>query len=1371
MPRIDLSGPVPPVVRRLRIATICAVLTLIAFAQEPGKLSRDTKLDLYVAPAEFLGRALHAWDPTRAFGGMQNQAYGYLFPMGPFYALAHGAGVPMWVAQRAWMALLLCVAFLGMLRLCTALGVGGPVTRVVAALAFALSPRVATTLGPLSSEILPLCVAPWALLPLVRPTGRGGVRGTAARSALAILCAGGVNAVATLAVCIPPALWLLTRRRSREHLRLTGWWVAAVSAACLWWAVPLLVLGRYSFPFLDYIETSTVTTGGTSLPEILRGTSHWLGGLVAEGGPWWRGGWTVKTNSLVVLYSLVLAGLGIWGLASHRLRERAFLVACLFAGCLIVGFGYAGSGGPLFGGAERALLDGVLAPFRNVHKFDLVLRVPLAVGLCHALSVVGLPAVRGLRRGMGVLAVAVVATPFVFGQIVPSGAYTSVPAYWSDAARWLSSHGPTHRALLLPASSFGEYKWGRPMDEPMGPLMTTPWAVRDQIPLGAEGSIRVMDAVEERIAAGTGSPGLAVYLGRAGVRFVVVRNDLDWPRLGATQPALVHQALARSGGFRLAASFGPGVAAVPPGSQQVGDHGRDTLYRAVEIFEVTGAPSLVQSYPAGDVVGVTGGPESLLPADDHALVLGKATVLDGDPQAQAVTPARVLVGDGMRKREVNFGAASENASATLAPGERTVQDRRATDYLPFPGIARTSATYPGVAAVRASSSAADPTAFRIRGREYHPGAAVDGNRDSVWISGAGRAVGQWWEARLARPTAVPGIEVDVLDTSLFGGTPSLLRIATSSGSFTVSVTGDGRPIRVNLGQTRTSFVRLTVAALTEGSDPEGLVGLREVRLAGVDTTRRIAAARSSPGGDRPTAVVLAREPGARTACVQTPGYHACGPQAARLGEEEGPFAREFTTVGGGPADLAVTLTPRPGTALTTALLRSLLPAGVTVSVSSSLVPETAAGAVSLLDGDRSTVWLASHADTAPYVDVRWTGRREVDRVLVQTTAVAGASRPTSILVTARGETRHATITPAGVASFPALTTDRLRITFPDPAPVLTVDPRFGQQAFMPLGLASLTVPAVWETEAGPRVVTVPCGGAPTVELDGTPLRTAVTADLRAVVRGEAVAATVCDAVPATSAGRHVLSAPDTGAWRVQGALLRPRAWEPAEPTAHRGVSVVDWSATHRTLRVAAGGETLLAVAENANAGWHATLEGQDLTPVRLDGWRQGWLLPAGAGGDVVLDYGPQGAYAVGLVGGALAVLLLLVAAVRPVRRARIVAPPAPAGVTRTWLVVAAATPVLAGGLWGLAAVALTLGVVAGARRWDRFDAAAVVRTALAAALVALAVAATGAVQGWLPWAPYTGLPSQLVALAALALLAAAAGLSRSRGAAAGASRS
>jgi arabinofuranan 3-O-arabinosyltransferase len=100
----------------------------------------------------------------------------------------------------------------------------------------------------------------------------------------------------------------------------------------------------------------------------------------------------------------------------------------------------------------------------------------------------------------------------------------------------------------------------------------------------------------------------------------------------------------------------------------------------------------------------------------------------------------------------------------------------------------------------------------------------------------------------------------------------------------------------------------------------------------------------------------------------------------------------------------------------------------------------------------------------------------------------------------------------------------------------------------------------------------------------------------------------------------------------------------AEKTRPRSVSVEAWGPVTRALRIGAGPAAVLTTSENWNAGWHATMAGHRLTPVRLDGWRQGWRVPGGPGGRIRLTFGPARPFRSGLIAGAAGVLLVLVLA-------------------------------------------------------------------------------------------------------------------------------
>src|SRR6476661_5491695 len=490
----------------LRAAGYAAVLTALAFIQGAGLMVADTKFDLLVAPGRFLARGLRLWDPNAAFGQVPDQSYGYVWPMGPFFALGHLVDMPPWMIQRLWWALLLCVAFFGMLRLCERLMLGSELTRVVAAFAFVLTPRLTTLVGVVSVEVWPMALAPWVLLPLVRGSKEGSVRRAAALSALVVATCGGVNAVAVAAVLPLGVIWILTRAAGPRKWRLLGWWVLFTGLATAWWLGPLLVLGRYSPPFLDYIENATITTVPTGLARTLLGTSDWVAYFAGIDYP---AGQHLVTTPFLIFDAAGLVALGLVGIVLRGNPHQRFLTLGLVVGVTRVGFGYSGDLAGWWAADRTGVLDGALAPFRNLHKFDVVLRIPLVLGLAHAMRV--LPA---LLRGAGarpalrvvqvatVMALVALALPWAQDEIAPRAGVTAVPRYWSQAADYLAAEDDGSVSLELPASAFGVYDWGNVHDDVMQGLADSPWAVRHVIPLAQPGNVVFLDAVTRVVESG-----------------------------------------------------------------------------------------------------------------------------------------------------------------------------------------------------------------------------------------------------------------------------------------------------------------------------------------------------------------------------------------------------------------------------------------------------------------------------------------------------------------------------------------------------------------------------------------------------------------------------------------------------------------------------------------------------------------------------------------------------------------------------------------------------------------------------------------------------------------------------------------------------
>jgi arabinofuranan 3-O-arabinosyltransferase len=1328
-------------VLRLREIAVTLLLTAVAFGQSGGLVSGDTKLDLTQDPAGWLAGGLRVWSPD-ALGSLQNQAYGYLFPIGPFHWLGLAAGLPAWVVQRLWWSALLVAAFLGAVRLAERLDVGTSGSRLLAGCAYALSPRVLTELGGLSSELMPLAALPWVVLPLVGAPERP--RLAAARSGVALLCAGAVNAAATLAVLPLAAIWLVPGLRTPAGRRLAGWWAVAVGLATAWWVVSLLVQGAYAAPFLDFIETAATTTSTTSPVEVLRGTTHWLAYLAPSGLPWWRAGWTLVTVPAVVLNTAVVAALGLAGLCSRRMPGRGRLGAAALLGLLVMTLGHDGAvPGPL---AEsfRAVLDGPLAAFRNVHKADPLLRLPLVLGLAHALTL--LPDVRPRRLLAVVAGIAVLgtATPAVAGQLAPAGAFADLPRHWVEAAAWVDQEAGTSSTLLVPAAGDAEHLWGRPLEDPLQVLADAPVVVRDAVPLGGPEITRLLDAVGARLDSGQGSPGLAQVLGRAGVRHVVVRNDLDPDRTGAPRPLLVAQALERSPGLRRVRSFGPPVGDDRVRDGLVGDRGLSVRRPAVEVFEVVGAPEEpVAVYQMSGAWRLDGGPEALLQLADRGLLGtadGVVRVGDGDAGASP----RAALTDGLRRRSVDVGRVRENASVTLTAAE---EDR---GRLPGLDDARqTVARWTGVRSVTASSSAADVDALLLRRADAAPFSGVDGDRRTSWMSAdLSGAVGQWLQVDLQRPADLEGATITLNDDDA----PDLARVTE------VEVRTDAGAARTRLDQGaagqgaagqelsvppgRTARVRVTVTAVHE-DDRLLPAAFAELVLPGVTAGRTVVPPALT---DRaPDDVVLLDKPvGGRDACVPARTATRCSPALLRRGEEPGVLDRTVRLSPGGPLPLTGAARPEPGPEL-----EALLDTGAAVRVrtSSRAVADPRGRPATLVDGDLGTGWVAGADDERPWVELTWPAARVVDRVDLRTGLVVGA-RPTRVVVETDGGRIERVVPRDGRVALPPSPTSRLRVQVVAAEDVVDVA-LDGRLSALPVGLAEVSVPALGDllppSADATAPVAVPCGAGPVVAVDGAqvPLRLLGTrADLEQL---RPVLAQPCtaDGTVQLADGETRLQARPGGGFTPTSLTLGPVLPQPTATP--RTADVLRWEAEERVVRVGPGERSWLAVRENRNAGWTATLDGERLEPARLDGWQQAFVLPEGAGGEVRLEYRPGQVHRTGLAVGAAAALLLAGLAVgrrRP--RPEPVQPPARSrlgGLVPPALLTALAGPV---GLAVWASVALL------ARRS---------RNALPL-LAGGAALAAGAVVAWAPWAgPRAagafGLAAAVPALVAVAALAVA----------------
>jgi len=419
-------------------------------------------------------------------------------------------------------------------------------------------------------------------------------------------------------------------------------------------------------------------------------------------------------------------------------------------------------------------------------------------------------------------------------------------------------------------------------------------------------------------------------------------------------------------------------------------------------------------------------------------------------------------------------------------------------------------------------------------------------------------------------------------------------------------------------------------------------------------------------------VSLSRDPD-RAACASIGDSLPCSASLAAAGEDGDTLARAFRTTPGDRYDLSATASLR----------RSLdgLPlsaSGLTATSSAGPSFDVAAGPTALLDGDPGTTWVARDKDDV--VTVTFPHRTRLGSLVATTGEDAAAARPTALRVSAGDRSTVVRLDGDGVAELPdwQVTSVRLQVTSSEPA-VHVVGARFEDS--MP-GISSLTFGDLEDARAEEEAATEPrsfgCGSGPQVVVDRTPLRTEVTASVRDLLRGRQVGLTVCDDVPEDllpGTGEHTVIALPSTLFRVDSVTLERQGATTAR-TATLDVARDGRGAPTSVSLPARSTPALLTLPQNVDDAWQATLDGKSLTPVRTDGWKQAWLVPAGAAGTVRFDVPAGRWFTWALVAGGAGLLGCLLVVAMPLlrRRERV-----------TVLVVVLG---LVGGWWGLGVAVL-----------------------------------------------------------------------------------
>ena len=517
--------------------------------------------------------------------------------------------------------------------------------------------------------------------------------------------------------------------------------------------------------------------------------------------------------------------------------------------------------------------------------------------------------------------------------------------------------------------------------------------------------------------------------------------------------------------------------------------------------------------------------------------------------------------------------------------------------------------------------------------QYDPVNAFDGNSATAWAEGnPSSPAGQWIQITFNRALDLPSsIGVQLLDDGFSRSIANQLKVSTAQGSVTTATTPTNATQQLSVRPGPTKWLRITIAGASNVVAGNPGAGIRNVLIPGVRVTRYLKPAEDATAGVSASAVAFS--------------FHQSAPAPAGVADRAAtePLARLFSLPV--PLRLGVTASAvaQPSAGLDALLGKLARPQRTALLVSASStygdLPEF--GPDNLFNPKTAVPWISGSSN--PVISVSWHRARRISEIVVQP-AYGFAAAPTKIKVSSPSGTRQAAIGLGGVARLTSpLTTNQIQISFPGWAKAAQPGTSSGQPV---LGLAKLTIPALTGLHADTLDKTakfsLACGSGPVISIDGRNLATSVSGTLGELSGGLPVSMRLCarDSSVTLGSGKHRLYVAP-GLFTTTDVALRSTAAPPASTAPARSLRVLSWQPDSRSVRVGPGQATYVEVHQNANPGWEATLNGHRLASATMDGWQQGFIVPAGAGGVITMTFAPSTWYHIGLALAALALIGLV----------------------------------------------------------------------------------------------------------------------------------
>lgn len=1267
-PDKPLSTPAP----RWLIPGLLAVLMLVlALAQRPGERFADSRIELTVDPGRFLDRITSVWTSTGDLGHVSSaQFIGYLFPMGPFFAAMHSLGVPMWVANRLWLAIVLTVAAWGAVWLMDALySRERGIAHLVAGALFGLNPYVITFLSRSSVVLLAYAALPWLLLVLHRGLRRPAGWGWPVVLALVLACAGGgVNAALIpwlLAPMIILAAYEVLVQDVRRGAVWSFFWRSTITCALAnaWWLVPVAIQSRYGADFLSFIEQPTSIWATTSASESLRLLGYWITYLSfsstgVNAVPTVSLGSTYQFNDVVVIDTFLVPAIALsctWFI--RRWRYAPFFGIAAVAMLLVMTAGFP-TGKPL----AKTLID----LYYQVPSFQF-LRTTYKAAPMVALSIaclggaIAAAALRAARARIsapprvvtaavtGVLAMILIlwAEPMFTGQAIEDRLAYTLPSYWPRAVKTAdASTPPDRRVMVLPGQGAASYRWGETADSVALALSPRSYLWRSAVRYAPPASSQLQVAVDDQIQQSRLVPGQLHALMRwLSVSTFLVSADGDARLSGETGPLELAETLSRQTTKRQrVAAYGPTVRTGP----QPGRQGGTSVQPSVAVYRVPGrTPPIVQTAePTGGTV-LDGDADGIIELAAHGLLpRGRSLLYAGDLGRESIAgqvrDASTLVFTDTNRRQAVLGTTLRaDRGALLGPEAPYPTELPHYDLFPQKGFAaQTIALSSGLRYLRTPVS----VAFSLL-PQYGPSALFDHRVDLPWIPSTAKLDDRWVQIGLSRPHPVRSIRV-LPHSDRLGRTSKIAISVNGGGERDHKLHPGWNTLTINAD--RLSTLRLRILQL-KGSFFQGVGGIDELRIPGVDAqpslrlpTDLATATQGLDTSHNPIDVLLSRQtadfPGRAGGNL---GEAQLQSQNNMVDQEIGmrrhvtlPAGRTFGVSGWAEASAAA-----PDQAFDAL---AGLPRAWSFGSSSRFEGRPVNRASSAFDGRSDTAWIGNSAESSlPWIS--WSGPRpETIRTFQIRPGGPQFTFPSRILLQAPGVAAQTVSVPRNgrVTLLRPMRAKRFRMT-------ILARQRLSAFAGLAQGVAMAEI-------------RIPHLHVPPIRRSGTFRTTCRAVRIRqgrqragAAVQG--AIATMDAGLPlpllpcpssqiSLPAGTSLLTTDAGGSFLPDRLALRSAAPRPVAlpPGVNRVTSpgTGEHDSARNDIRLRPGGPAWLVFGESWSTGWAATCDGRDLgVPMRINGFANGWRID-GSCRNASVRFTPQSAADKSYVVSAVTVLMM-----------------------------------------------------------------------------------------------------------------------------------